>query len=62
MNQPLQLDVEQCGSVSPVCRYVLTIISVKVLHKFEETLDVEFNSHVADQRYEYDVRSMVLSL
>ena len=24
--------------VSPVCRYVLTIISVNILHKFEETL------------------------
>ena len=26
----LQLDVERCGSVSPVCRYVWTIISVKI--------------------------------
>ena len=29
--------VERCGSVSPVCRYVLTIISVKSLHKSDET-------------------------
>ena len=34
----LQLDVERCSNGSPVCRYVLTIISVNVLHKFEETL------------------------
>ena len=34
----LQLGVELCGRVSPVCRYVLTIISVKILHKYEETL------------------------
>ena len=37
MNQPLQLGVEQCGSVSPVCSYVSTIISVKILHKCDET-------------------------
>ena len=34
----LQLGVKRCSSVSPVCRYVLTIISVKISHKFEETL------------------------
>ena len=28
----LQLGVERCGSVSPLCRYGLTIISVKILH------------------------------
>ena len=33
----LQLGVERCGSVSPVCRYVLTINSVKILHKCDET-------------------------
>ena len=27
----LQLGVERCGSVPPVCRYVLTVISVKIL-------------------------------
>ena len=32
----LQLGVERCGGVSPVCRYVLTIISVKILHKYDE--------------------------
>ena len=30
--------IERCSSVAPVFRYVLTIISVKILHKFEETL------------------------
>ena len=34
----LQLGVERCSRVSSVCRYVLTIIIVKILHKFEETL------------------------
>ena len=35
----LQLGVERCGGASPVCTgYVLTIISVKILHRFEETL------------------------
>ena len=34
----LQLGVERCGSVSPVYRNVLTIINVKILHKFEQTL------------------------
>ena len=33
----LQMGVERCGSVSPVCRYVLNIISVKILHKYDET-------------------------
>ena len=33
----LQRGVERCGSVSPVCRNVLTIISVKILHKCDET-------------------------
>ena len=33
----LELGVERCSSVSPVCRYVLTINNVKVLHKCEET-------------------------
>ena len=33
----LQLGIEQCSSLYPVCRYVLTIISVKMLHKCEET-------------------------
>ena len=33
----LQLGVGRCDSVSPVCRYVLTIISVKILHKYDET-------------------------
>ena len=33
----LQLCVERCGSVSPVCRYVLIISSVKILHKCDET-------------------------
>ena len=33
----LQLGVERCGSVSPVCRYVWTVISVKVLHKCDKT-------------------------
>ena len=33
----LQLGVERCGRVSPVLRYVLTIISVKILHKCDET-------------------------
>ena len=37
MNQPLQLCVERCASVSPICRYVLTIINVKILHKCDET-------------------------
>ena len=32
-----QLGVERCGSVSLVCRHVLTIISVKILHKCVET-------------------------
>ena len=32
----LQLDVERCGSFSPVFTYVLTIISVKILHKCDE--------------------------
>ena len=34
----LQLSVDGCGSLSPVCRYVLTIISAKILHKLEENL------------------------
>ena len=33
----LQLGVERCCSVSLVCRYVLTTISVKILHKCDET-------------------------
>ena len=33
----IQLGVERCGSVSSVCRYVLTIISVTILHKCDET-------------------------
>ena len=34
----LQLGAERCVcSVSPVCRYVLTIISVKILHKCDDT-------------------------
>ena len=33
----LQLGVERCGSVSVVCRYVLTITSVKILRKCENT-------------------------
>ena len=33
----LKVCVERCVSVSPVCRYVLTIISVKILHKCDET-------------------------
>ena len=33
----LQLGVERCGSVSPVCSYVLAIISVKILHRCDET-------------------------
>ena len=33
----LQLCVERCGTVSPICRYVLTIISVNILHKCDET-------------------------
>ena len=33
----LQLSVERWGRVSPVCRYVLTIISVKILDKCDET-------------------------
>ena len=37
MNQPLQLDVEGCGRVSPAQIYVLTIVSVKILHKCDET-------------------------
>ena len=37
MNQPLQAAVERCGGVSPVCRYVLTVISVKILRKRDET-------------------------
>ena len=32
----LQLGVERCGSYSPVCIHVLTIISVKILHKCYE--------------------------
>ena len=27
----------RCGSVSPVCKYVLSIISVTILHKWDET-------------------------
>ena len=37
MNQPLQLWIERCGSVSPVRRYVLTTTSIKILHKCDET-------------------------
>ena len=33
----LQLGIERCSSVSPVCRYVLIIIGVKILHKCDET-------------------------
>ena len=33
----LQLCVEQYGTVSPGCRYVLTIRSVKILHKSDKT-------------------------
>ena len=33
----LQLGVERCGSVFSVCMYDLTIISVKILHKCDET-------------------------
>ena len=33
MRWPFQLGVELCGSVSSVYRYVLTLISVKILHK-----------------------------
>ena len=32
----LQLGVDPCGRVSPVCRYVLTIISIKMLHKCDK--------------------------
>ena len=37
VNQPLQLGVRRCGSVFPVCRYVLTIISNEILDKCDET-------------------------
>ena len=33
----LQLYVQRSGSVSPVYRYVLTIIGIKILHKCDET-------------------------
>ena len=33
----LRHGIEQCGCISPVCRYVLSIISVKILHKCDET-------------------------
>ena len=33
----LQLCVELCSSVFPVCRYVLNIISVQILNKCDET-------------------------
>ena len=33
----LQLGVERCSGVSSVCKYALTIISVKILHKCDET-------------------------
>ena len=33
----LQLCFKRCGSVSPICCYVLTIISVKILHKSDKT-------------------------
>ena len=33
----LQLGVERCSRVSPVCKYLLIIISVKILHKCDET-------------------------
>ena len=33
----LKLGVERRGSISPVCKYILTIISVKILHKSDET-------------------------
>ena len=29
--------VDRCGSVSPVCRYVLAIISVKISHRYDKT-------------------------
>ena len=32
----VQLGVERCGSVPPVCRYILSIISVKILHQCDE--------------------------
>ena len=32
----LQLGVERCDSISPVCRYVLTIINSKILYKSDE--------------------------
>ena len=32
----LQLWVERCGSVSPICEYILTVISVKILHKSDK--------------------------
>ena len=32
------MGVKRCGSVSPVCIYVWTIISVKIFHKCDETL------------------------
>ena len=34
----LQLGVEQCGSVSAVCRHALTVISIKILHVSESLL------------------------
>ena len=38
VNQPLQLSVELCGSVSVLSADMfLTIISVKILHKSDET-------------------------
>ena len=33
----LQLDVKRCASISPVCRYVWTRISVKILHQCDDT-------------------------
>ena len=32
----LQLGVERCDSVSLVCKHVLTFISVKILHTYDE--------------------------
>ena len=35
--EPALTGLKRCGSVPPVCRYVLTIISVHILHKCDET-------------------------
>ena len=35
--------VMQCGSVSPVCRYVLTIFSGKTLCKYDESSSIVAN-------------------